>query len=163
MILLGHSKTFNEELRNKNIGLSNKFLVDQDKSKYTSKTILEHFKKPTMNLQQVKDKMAVFSKKIRSQRERVDEIADDISHNQAGDDAVGMGYVSIAQAEDGADDQSLQITRMYDLIDLCQKRYDSIQEIVETGELPTDPKEQHKLVDSEMWFIEIDLENIGDI
>lgn len=29
-----------------------------------------------------------------------------------------MGYVSLAQQEDNADDQSLQITRLYDLIEL---------------------------------------------
>lgn len=163
MLLLGHSRAFNEELRNKNIGVSNKFLIEQDKSKYVSKSLLDFFKRPTMNLQQIQDKMMIFGKKIRAQREKIDEVAEDISHNQAGDGAIGKGYVTLAQAEDTADDQSIQITRMYDLIDTCEKRYDKIQDIINEKGLPEDSKEQFKLVDAEIWNIEVDLENIGDI
>jgi hypothetical protein len=41
MLLLGHSRAFNEDLKNKNIGSANKFLIDQDQDKYESKQLVD--------------------------------------------------------------------------------------------------------------------------
>lgn len=116
-----------------------------------------------MTLQQIQDKLVIIGKKIRSQRDRIDEISEDITHNLAGEGAVGMGYVSLSQTEEKADDQTLQITRLYDLIEQCEKRYNTVNEQINKHGLPKDSEDQYKQIDCEIWYIEIDLENIGDM
>lgn len=73
-----------------------------------------------LNLNQLNDKVTLLSKKLRSMEQRIDDIADDLEHNPTGEGSVGMGYVSLSQNETKADDHSLQISRMYDLVESCK-------------------------------------------
>jgi hypothetical protein len=115
MLLLGHSRVFNEELREKNIGSSNKFLIDQNQDVYRSKSLVDSLLTKQMNSSQLNDKIVILSKKLRSMKQRIDDIADEVEHTPTGSDSVGMGYVSLAQQEDKADDKSLQVSKMYEL------------------------------------------------
>lgn len=176
MLLLGHSRVFNEELRNKKIGSANKFLIEQNQDVYESKKLVDCLARKPMNPSQLQDKIVVLGKKLRSMRQRIDDISDDLEHNPAGEGAVGMGYMSLSQKEDKADDQTLQITRMYDLIENAEKGLEHIKDILKKynenqNSLPEGiegvpksvSKNPLKYLDSEVWKVEIDIENVNDL
>jgi hypothetical protein len=89
MLLLGHSRSFNSDLRNKNISTANKFLMEEDHDKYNSKQLIDCLKSKPYNARQIQDKVIILSKKIRSKRDQVEQIADEIAHNPTGGDSVG--------------------------------------------------------------------------
>lgn len=176
MLLLGHSRVFNEELRNKKIANANMFLVDQNEDVYESKKLVDCLARKPLNANQLNDKILVLGKKLRSMRQRIDDISEDLEHNPTGDGSVGMGYVSLAQKEDKADDQTLQISRMYDLVDKSEKGMEHIKYVLQKynenkNTLPDDvegvPKSMKKnplkYLDSEIWKVEIDIENVNDL
>lgn len=109
-----------------------------------------------------------------SLRQRVDDISEDIEHNPAGEGAVGMGYISLAQGESKADDQSIQISKMYDLLESSDKELDHIktvldkynekQSIEDIEGIPKNlVKEPLKYLDNQIWKVEIDVENVNDV
>jgi hypothetical protein len=180
MLLLGHSRVFNEELKHKKIGSANKFLVEQDQEVYRSKSLVDSLLTKQMTPSQLNDKVVVLGKKIRSMRQRIDDIADEVEHTPTGSDSVGMGYVSIAEHEERADDKSLQVSKMYELVDNSDKRLEKIKKIISDYECDSSKKKKKKDSDSEdedkvelpkvakddpikfcnneIWAIEIDLE-----
>lgn len=180
MLLLGHSRVFNEELKHKKIASANKFLVEQDQEVYRSKSLVDSLLTKQMTPSQLNDKIVVLGKKIRSMRQRIDDISDEVEHTPTGSDSVGMGYVSIAEHEEKADDRSLQVSKMYELVENSDKRLEKIKQIIsdfesETGkkkkkrdsdsedeekvELPKAAKDDPiKYCNNEIWAIEIDLE-----
>mmetsp|Transcript_25582 Transcript_25582/g.22726 ORF Transcript_25582/g.22726 Transcript_25582/m.22726 type:complete len:192 (+) Transcript_25582:353-928(+) len=191
MLLLGHSRAFNEELKNKKIGNSNKFLVEKDQDKYESKQLIDCLRGKPLNAKQLQDKVVILGKKLRSKKQRVDEIAEDLAHNPTGD-SVGMGYKLLSAGPENdlegnsygatgdfdtkADGQDLQITRMMNLLDESET---GLKEIKKTLKIYTDnneelPKEYSgipkryksdplRYLDSLVWKIEIDIENVDDI
>ena len=191
MLLLGHSRAFNEELRNKKIGHANKFLVEKDQDKYESKQLIDCLRGNPLNSSQLQDKIVILGKKLRSKRQRVEEISEDIAHNPTGD-SVGMGYklLSVGPENDlsenpiggdtdfdeKGDGQNMQITRMFNLLDSSEK---GLEEVKGTLKIYTDNKEKLpsgfegipkryksdplRYLDSLVWKIEIDIENVDDI
>ena len=65
MILLGHSRVFNEQLRNKQIGSANKFLIDKNEDMYESKKLVDWLARKPMNPTQIQDKIVLLGKKLR--------------------------------------------------------------------------------------------------
>ena len=107
-------------------------------------------------------------------RQRVDDISEDVEHNPAGEGAVGMGYISLAQVEDKADDQSIQLAKMYDLLESSDKelehikvvldKYNEKQSIDDIENIPKSlVKDPLKYLDNQIWKVEIDIENVNDV
>ncbi|CAI2365326.1 unnamed protein product [Moneuplotes crassus] len=191
MLLLGHSRAFNEELRNKKIGEANKFLVEKDQDKYESKQLIDCLRGKPLNTSQLQDKIVILGKKLRSKRQRVEELADDIAHNPTGE-SVGMGYKMLSSGpendlrgdslaadddfDEKADGKDIQITRMLDLLDSSEKGLNEVKNTLKVytdndNSIPKDfegvPKRYKsdplRYLDSLVWKIEIDIENVDDI
>lgn len=85
-----------------------------------------------------------------------------------------MGYVSLSQREEKADDQTVQIGRMYDLIEQSEK---GLKHVVSTLDMYNDKKDLEgfegitkkeakdplRYIDSNIWKVEIDIESVNDV
>lgn len=80
-----------------------------------------------------------------------------------------MGYVLASQQEARSDDTSAQIARMNDLILKAEHNLEKIKEYIDefstTGKLKFlgGKQDPAKYLDSELWNIEIDIENSNDL
>lgn len=71
------------------------------------------------------------SKRIRDLKGLIEDTTEDLEHNLAGSDAIGLGYVQAEQNEAKADDVSSQITRMNDLITKAEHDLEKVREYID--------------------------------
>ena len=109
MILLGHSRLFNDRLKEKKIHDASKPIVNMDSSAYSSKKLMDCLARQPLTTQELEVKVAHLSKRLRSLRHKVEEVDEDAEHNPIGTEGVGMGYVMAAQTEERAEDKGIQI------------------------------------------------------
>ena len=63
MQMLGHSRVFNERLKEKRIGESSKFMVRHDAKVYTSKKLVDCLSRKEMSLPELEEKLGTLSKR----------------------------------------------------------------------------------------------------
>jgi len=92
--LLGHSRVFNEMVKEKKIGNSSKFLIDNDQEVYShSWKLIDCLTWKPMSVNELNEKMETISRWIWDLKGKIEDLTEDLEHNPVGFDAVGMGYV----------------------------------------------------------------------
>lgn len=105
--LLGHSWVFNEFLKEKKIGTSSNFLVENNLDVYqNSWKLIDCLTRKPMTIDELHDKVSFISKRIWDLKGIIEDLTEDLEHNVAGSDAMGLGYVQAEQNESKADDTS---------------------------------------------------------
>jgi hypothetical protein len=84
-----------------------------------------------MTIDELRSKVSLLSKRIRDLKEMIEDTTEDLEHNVAGSDAMGLGYVQAEQTDAKAIDVSAQVARMNDLILKAEHDLEKVREHLE--------------------------------